>query len=241
MNEWFGTWFDSEYYHLLYKDRNYTEAEAFMVQLSKYLKPTKDQLILDLACGKGRHSIQLNKLGANMEGCDYSLNSINYARKYDNATLTFYTHDMRDALPKQYDVILNLFTSFGYFDTDEEHQKTLQNIYDGLNQGGTFIFDFMNVDVIIPNLVSGEVKNKEGIEFHIKREVVDGRITKYIAFEDEQEEWHYHKEKVAVLDHNKLVNMMKSIGFKVVDTFGNYHLNAFDVKKSDRLILILRK
>lgn len=241
MSEWFGTWFDSEYYHLLYKDRNYTEAEAFMVKLNEYLKPTKDQLILDLACGKGRHSIQLNKLGANVEGCDYSLNSVNYARKYENATLKFYTHDMRDALPKQYDIILNLFTSFGYFDTDEEHMQTLQNIYDGLQNGGTFVFDFMNVTTVVNNLVGSEVIDKEGIEFHIKREVVDGKIVKYIAFESEQEEWHYHKEKVAVLGHDKLQAMLSHIGFTTVDTFGDYQLNAFDREKSNRLIFVLRK
>ncbi len=241
MSEWFGTWFDSEYYHLLYKDRNYTEAEAFMVKLNEYLEPTKEQLILDLACGKGRHSIQLNKLGANVEGCDYSLNSINYARKYENATLKFYTHDMRDPLPKQYDIILNLFTSFGYFDTDEEHTKTLQNIYNGLQDGGTFVFDFMNVNNVINNLVGSEVVNKEGIEFHIKREVVDGKIVKYIAFESEQEEWHYHKEKVAVLDRDKLQAMLSHVGFTTVDTFGDYQLNTFDREKSNRLIFVLRK
>lgn len=241
MSEWFGTWFDSEYYHLLYKDRDYTEAEAFMVKLADYLKPTDDERILDLACGKGRHSIQLNKLGASVEGCDYSLNSINYARKYENARLRFYTHDMRDALPRKYAVILNLFTSFGYFDTDQEHKQTLQNIYDGLQDGGTFVFDFMNVDYIIKNLVAHEVIDKQGIEFHIKREVVDGKITKYIAFEDEQEQWQYHKEKVAVLDHAKLLSMMTDIGFIALDTFGDYRLSAFDAEKSDRLIMVLRK
>ena len=241
MSEWFGTWFDSEYYHLLYKDRDYTEAEAFVAKLSDYLKPTKEQLILDLACGKGRHSIHLNRMGANVEGSDYSVNSINYAKKYNNATLKFYTHDMRDPLPKTYDIILNLFTSFGYFDTDEEHIQTLQHIYNGLAEGGTFVFDFMNVDLVIKNLIAKELIVKEGIEFHIKREVVDGKITKHIAFEDEQEQWHYHKEKVSALDYTTLSDMMTSVGFTGIDTFGDYQLNPFDVDTSKRLIMVLRK
>ncbi len=241
MSEWFGTWFDSEYYHLLYKDRNYAEAEAFMAKLSDYLKPTKDQLVLDLACGKGRHSIQLNKLGVTVDGCDYSLNSINYAKKYENATLHFYTHDMRHPLPKRYAIILNLFTSFGYFDTDEEHFKTLQNIFNGLLPNGIFILDFMNVDVITKNLVSRETQTKEGIEFHIKREVDDNTIVKHIAFESEQEQWHYYKEKVAVLDYAKLTQMMKEIGFTIQDTFGDYMLHPFNINTSQRLILVLKK
>lgn len=241
MSEWFGTWFDSEYYHLLYKDRNYAEAEAFMAKLCAYLKPTKDQLVLDLACGKGRHSIQLNKLGASVDGCDYSLNSINYAKKYENASLHFYTHDMRLPLPKQYAIILNLFTSFGYFDSDEEHYQTLQNIFDGLLPDGIFVLDFMNVDVITKNLVSRETQTKEGIEFHIKREVDDNTIVKYIAFESEQDKWHYHKEKVAALDYAKLTQMMTKIGFTLQDTFGDYMLRPFDVHTSQRLILVLKK
>lgn len=241
MSEWFGTWFDSEYYHLLYKNRDYSEAEKFVARLSTYLQPTKEQLILDLACGKGRHSLHLNKLGANVEGCDYSLNSINYAKKYGNATLSFYTHDMREALPKNYDIILNLFTSFGYFETDEEHLKTLQNIYNGLADGGTFVFDFMNVTKVLKNLVPKEIQNREGIEFHIKREVVNGKITKHIAFEDEQEQWQYHKEKVAALDHTVLIDMMQQVGFTLQDKFGNYQLEQFDTETSERLILVLCK
>jgi SAM-dependent methyltransferase len=121
MSEWFGTWFDSEYYHLLYKDRDYTEAEAFVAKLAAYLEPPKDALIHDLACGKGRHSIYLNKLGYHVEGSDYSANSIKHAKQHENDTLKFYVHDMRLPMPRKYDYILNLFTSFGYFNTEAEH------------------------------------------------------------------------------------------------------------------------
>ena len=113
MSEWFGTWFDSEYYHLLYKDRDFTEAEAFVNKLVDYMQPTPEALIHDLACGKGRHSIHLNKLGLNVEGSDYSANSIKHAKEFENERLHFFEHDMRLAMPKKYDYVLNLFTSFG--------------------------------------------------------------------------------------------------------------------------------
>jgi SAM-dependent methyltransferase len=123
MSEWFGTWFDSDYYHLLYKDRDYTEAENFVEKLAIHLKPNTADLILDLACGKGRHSIHLNALGFDVEGSDYSTNSIKYAKQFENKRLKFYEHDMRLSFPRKYDFILNLFTSFGYFDTETEHIK----------------------------------------------------------------------------------------------------------------------
>ena len=94
MSEWFKTWFDSEYYHLLYKDRDQTEAENFVKKIYQYLSPSINQTMLDLACGKGRHSIHLNKMGALVEGCDYSENSIRHAKQFENDRLQFFTHDM---------------------------------------------------------------------------------------------------------------------------------------------------
>ena len=59
--EWFKDWFDSPYYHILYKDRNFDEAEQFINNLLTFLKPETNSRFLDLGCGKGRHSVFLNK------------------------------------------------------------------------------------------------------------------------------------------------------------------------------------
>ncbi|PCJ67696.1 MAG: SAM-dependent methyltransferase [Bacteroidetes bacterium] len=240
MCEWFETWFDSEYYHLLYKDRDYTEAEAFVEKLVDYLQPNTDTFFHDLACGKGRHSIHLNKLGLNVEGSDYSANSIQHAKHFENKRLHFYEHDMRNEMPRQYDCIVNLFTSFGYFDTDKEHLNTLRNCYRGLNDGGTFVFDFMNVSYVVEHLVPEETTQKEHISFEIRRRLINGMITKDISFEDKGKSYQF-KEEVAALTPDKLTHMMKDCGFQIQDTFGSYALEPFDLKTSKRLILILRK
>jgi SAM-dependent methyltransferase len=240
MSEWFGTWFDSEYYHTLYKDRDYTEAEAFVQKLAEYLIPKADDLILDLACGKGRHSIHLNKMGYTLEGCDYSANSIKKAKESENEKLHFYEHDMRDTLPKQYDYVLNLFTSFGYFKTQEEHLSTLTHLYEGLKENGTLVIDYMNVDYVLQNLVSKETLMIDGIEFYIKRELSDGKIVKHIAFEVE-DGWHYHKEKVSALRLDDFTKWLELVGFTLKETFGNYDLQKFDSKTSPRLILVAQK
>jgi ubiquinone/menaquinone biosynthesis C-methylase UbiE len=240
MSEWFKTWFDSEYYHLLYNDRDHTEAEDFIKKIHQYLSPTPDQTMLDLACGKGRHSIQLNKMGAQIEGCDYSENSIKYARQFENDHLHFYTHDMRNELPKSYDYVFNLFTSFGYFKTLNEHQTTLRNIYNGLNKKGLFIFDFMNTEYVLNHLVDKETIQKESVQFHIKRKLIDGFITKHISFE-ENGNFHQYKEEVRALHPDELIDMMKNCGFSVQEKFGNYQLAPFDLQSSKRFILILSK
>lgn len=240
MSEWFGTWFDSDYYHLLYKDRDFTEAENFVEKLAIHLKPKTDDLILDLACGKGRHSIHLNALGFDVEGSDYSTNSIKYAKQFENKRLKFYEHDMRLSFPRKYDFILNLFTSFGYFDTETEHLNTLKNIYKGLNENGVFVFDFMNVDHVLANLVAYETVTKGHIDFEIRRDLINGKITKDIIFLDKRIPYHY-TEKVSALGYAKIMEMMTETGFTVLDSFGDYALSPFDSEKSKRLILVLKK
>lgn len=240
MSEWFETWFDSEYYHTLYKDRDYTEAEAFVQKLAEYLTPKADDLILDLACGKGRHSIHLNKMGYTLEGCDYSANSIKKAKESENEKLHFYEHDMRDILPKQYDYVLNLFTSFGYFKTQEEHLSTLTHLYEGLKENGILVIDYLNVDYVLQNLVTKETTMIDGIEFYIKRELSDGKIVKHIAFEAE-DGWHYHKEKVSALRLDDFTKWLELVGFTLKETFGDYGLQKFDTKISPRLIIVAQK
>ena len=121
---WFASWFDTDYYHILYKDRNDDEAQQFMDNLTHYLNLPEEAKILDLACGKGRHSIYLNSLGFDVTGADLSENSIAEASKFSNKNLRFKEHDMRISFEEKYDAIFNLFTSFGYFENDADNLKT---------------------------------------------------------------------------------------------------------------------
>ena len=82
-------WFNSSYYHILYKNRDYNEAEHFINNLIIKLNLKKNSKILDLACGSGRHSIYLNKKGMNVKGYDNSENNIKKAKKFENSSLSF--------------------------------------------------------------------------------------------------------------------------------------------------------
>ena len=62
--KWFENWFDSPYYHILYQNRNDDEAKFFIDNLCAYLKPSLNDTLLDVACGRGRHAIYLNKKGS---------------------------------------------------------------------------------------------------------------------------------------------------------------------------------
>jgi SAM-dependent methyltransferase len=236
--DWFVSWFDTEYYHTLYKHRDDTEAHDFVKNLVSFLKLTQNDTILDLACGKGRHSIYLNSLGFNVVGADLSKNSIQFAKEFENNRLHFVEHDMRNPLEKKYNAILNLFTSFGFFENDAEDIAILQNIKNGLLPKGKAIIDFMNSKKVIKNLVPEEIQIIDGIEFKITRYLESGFIVKEINF-DADGEHHKYFEKVKNLDLAKINTYVNAVDFKIKHIFGNYHLDAFDEKTSDRLILVL--
>jgi len=238
-NSWFASWFDTPYYHILYKDRDYEEAQQFMDNLTHYLNLPEEAKILDLACGKGRHSIYLNSLGFDVTGSDLSENSIKEASKDANDTLHFKVHDMRDSFEEKYDAIFNLFTSFGYFENDADNLKTLISIKESLTEYGFAVIDFMNVDFVIDNLVPSEIKTVEGIDFHIKRYVKDNHIFKEIDFEDKGEKFHF-TEKVQALRLSDFEAIMEEAGIFLLDVFGDYKLRTFYKNQSERLIMIFK-
>ncbi|MGK4568744.1 class I SAM-dependent methyltransferase [Flavobacterium sp. 3HN19-14] len=236
---WFASWFDTPYYHILYKDRDHAEAQLFMDNITNYLNLPEDAKILDLACGKGRHSIYLNELGYDVTGADLSENSIVEASKSANEKLHFVVHDMREPFAQKYDAILNLFTSFGYFENDSDNLKTLQSICKSLTEYGFGVIDFMNVDQVISNLVPQETKTVDGIDFHIRRFYIDGHIYKEIDFEDKGKQYHF-TEKVQALTLEDFENLMEEAGIYLLDVFGDYKLRKFHKKESERLIMIFK-
>ncbi len=238
-HNWFASWFDTPYYHILYKERNFREAQLFMDNLTHYLNLPEKSKVLDLACGKGRHSIYLNQLGYEVVGADLSENSIAEANKNQNESLHFQVHDMRETFDDKFDAIFNLFTSFGYFENDDDNLTTLKAMKASLTEYGFAVIDFMNVNQVIANLVTEEVKTVENIDFHIKRYVADGHIFKEIDFEDQGQKFHF-TEKVKALTLKDFEEMMDEAGIFLLDIFGDYKLKKFHKTDSERLIMIFK-
>ena len=237
--DWFTSWFDTTYYHTLYKNRDDNDAQLFMQNITNFLELPKDAHIADLPCGKGRHSIYLNSLGYRVTGGDLSKNSIEHAKQFENEKLHFEVWDMRKSLENKYDAVFNLFTSFGYFDDDQEDLKVLKGMKSGLKDSGVLVLDFLNVQKTKNNLVEKETKEVDGITFLIEREIRDGFILKHISFfADDQQ--HSYTEKVKFLDLAKMKQYFNSADLTIINTFGDYNLNEFDEEQSSRLILIAK-
>jgi|TARA_B110000116_G_C16776693_1_gene556138 cyclopropane fatty-acyl-phospholipid synthase-like methyltransferase len=238
---WFANWFNSPYYHLLYKNRDEKEAQVFIDNLIEKLQLKKGSKLIDIACGKGRHATYFNKKGMNVVGIDLSLNSISSAKKNENHNLQFSVHDMREVYKEiHFDIVTNLFTSFGYFENKDDEQKAINAMAGNLKSDGVLIIDFMNIKKVIANLVSSEKKIIDNITFNIKRSVQNNHIIKDIEIIDGNET-RYFQEKVKAITLADFSAFVNAVGLNIIDIFGNYKLDDFDATISDRLILICKK
>ena len=238
---WFKDWFNSSYYHILYKKRDDKEAQAFMDVLANHLKLDGSHKIWDLACGKGRHSIYLNSKRLNVIGTDLSDNSITEALKSSNETLEFYKHDMRTPFRMNYFThVFNLFTSIGYFEDERDNLKVFKNVYQALKPGGIFVIDFFNAADVKACMVADSKMTIENIAFHITKKTESNKIIKRIEFSDKGKDY-FFEEKVSLLTKKDFTEMAIASGFTLSETFGDYELNAFDENISKRLILIFKK
>ena len=201
----------------------------------------KDMKFLDLACGRGRHSVYLNSLGFDVTGADLSEASISHARKWENEKLRFIVHDMRKPLAEDtFDCILNLFTSFGYFENEQDHQDVLNAVAKSLKPGGLFVLDYLNVRKAKKNLVAQEQMEVDGIEFHISRKVENDFIVKNIEFEHKEKSY-FFSEKIRTFRLSNFNPLFENAGLKMDFLYGNYEFKKYILQTSDRLILVARK
>ncbi|MBK7936950.1 MAG: class I SAM-dependent methyltransferase [Lewinellaceae bacterium] len=239
--EWFVEWFDSQYYHLLYKNHDDDDAQQALDNLLRALDPPPGARMLDLACGKGRHSRYLAEKGFDVTGLDISEASISFARQHEHGHLAFYQHDMRLPFRVNYfDAVMNMFTSFGYFKTDRDHLLTMKNIARNLKPGGLLLLDYFNSQWVRRNLVRSETKIIDRIEFRLSRNIRNDRVYKHVEFVAGGRLLKF-RERVRLFNLADFQRLFNESGLDLVQTYGSYDLDKFDPHRSKRLILIARK
>lgn len=241
VDSWYQKWFDTPYYHTLYENRNFNEAKLFIDSFLTYLRIDPNAKILDLACGKGRHSIYLNSKGFDVTGIDLSKKNITALQNLNSDTLYFLRKDMREIVGlNSFDLVLNLFTSFGYFESHHDNQLVINNIYKNLKPGGLTVIDFMNTNLIVPKLPVKESKLKGDIKFDIHKFFENGMIKKLISFNHDGEKFEF-EEQVQAYELSDFKKFILHSGLELKHVFGDYQLNPFDPSSSERLVIVCRK
>lgn len=240
---WYKEWFNSPYYHKLYFQRDEAEAALFIEKLIGHLKPAAGSGMLDVACGKGRHSIQLAAMGFEVTGIDLAEESILEAKKYETDHLQFFLHDMRLPFRVNYfDFAFNFFTSFGYFNTRREHDNSIRTIAQALKPHGRFVMDYLNVHYAEEHLVHKSDKAVDDVNYYITKWFDETHFYKKIMVEDDDlNEPLEYIEKVNKFNLGDFTDMFSYQGLQIQEVYGDYSFNKYDLKNSPRLIMISEK
>lgn len=243
-SEWFKEWFETDEYLNVYQHRNESEAEVLVDLILNNTSLKSSSKVLDMACGTGRHSILFTRKGYDVAAVDLSWNMLSAARKKaesENLQIKFIQSDLRNfTYSSKFDLIVNLFTSFGYFESDSENFRILKTAYDHLNSEGYFVLDFFNKDFIEQNLnpeSREKIKNGEIIQ---QRKIDGLRVIKKIIVTTSGNSKEYF-ESVRMFSKEELVNELIRIGFAIEKTFGDFHGSKFEQFSSPRIIIIARK
>jgi len=247
MIPWYRRTFGREHMEL-YAHRDISEARANIQALVKLLSLSKDEPLLDLGCGAGRHLRALREMGfSQLVGMDLSKELLQIAAKIlanssvpsgDDVRLV--RADMR-AIPcwRCFATVLSLFTSFGYFDKDEENQAVFVAVYNSLRPGGTFLIDYMNRDYVVSHLVERDDNILPDRHIRNVRCLTDDgrRVEKTTTVTIQTGARNEFHESVRLYSATEMAHMLNDAGFKDVRRYGSLNGQDFD-PKSERLIMI---
>jgi SAM-dependent methyltransferase len=232
MAEWFEEWFGEEYLQL-YPHRDDADAERVVALIRRMLPWQPGWRALDIGCGAGRHARALAAEGARPVGLDLSARLLRRARCVAHAPLI--RADMRalPIRPRSMDLTVNLFTSFGYFDRDEEHAAVLREMAATVRPGGWFVLDFLHAGTVRQGLVAGERRLAEGATA-ARRLSPDGRfVCKTIRLADGRR----FEERVRLFEPAELEMMLGLAGVRIAHRFGDYDGGPLAVGSPRTLLL----
>ena len=240
---WFETWFDSPLYEQIYAERDNEEAARLVDWITEHFPPLEYPRVLDMGCGRGRHSLYLADKGYRVTGVDLSPKAIIKAREkacdQGFTNIIFQTGDMRTYTNGPFELVCNLFTSFGYFDDDRENEMVLENMVANLGPHGVLVMDYLNPGFIRANLVPEEQRKVGSFACNIERFVEGDMIVKSILFTGRGEDGDKrYQERVKLYESNWFRDKFRKMGLTNHRFYGNYEGGTYDENGSPRQLMV---
>lgn len=240
---WYKEWFDRDEYELVYPHRDEEEAEHVIDLVVQVTQPTPEAAILDVGCGRGRHARVLARCGYRVTGIDLSERALEIARqraREEHLAVDFCRGDMREPVCAGcFDGAVNLFTAFGYFEDEADHQRAIDAIAMALRSGGWLVQDFLNAEHVRRTLVPEDEREQDGIRITQERWIDDDRINKAITLHRNGATRTF-RESVRLLTRADFERMYDAANLDLLDTFGDYDGRPH-TPDAPRLILYARK
>lgn len=241
IRNWFENWFDSPLYEQLYAHRDQEDALQLARFIARHCPPTQYPRMLDLACGRGRHSLNFARMGYTLTGLDLSPNALQKATHNavaEQLEINFVLGDMRQALTETFDVIVNLFTSFGYFADDAENEAVIYALAEMIEPEGVIWIDFLNSEYVSRQFIPYDEGQLTEWKYWIKRWIEDGAIQKEIhlvqpSSGDEQ----LFREYVRLYDRDWFIRVLAKHRLILLQTYGDYTGSPYRPSTSPRLLM----
>ena len=245
---WYEAWFDSDLYELVYDSRDERDAVRLADLIERVARPRPGTEILDVGTGRGRHARVLARRGYCVTGLDLSPNALAVARARAEAEglgpdrLTFVEGDMREPLCAAcFGGVVNLFTSFGYFDDEADHGRAIQAMAAALKPGGWLFQDFLNAPYVRAHLVVEDEQVIDGVRVRQERWIEedppgDPHVRKRITLMEESGDMHAFTESVRLLTREDFEALYAAAGLHLLHAYGDYG-GAPHSPETPRLIL----
>lgn len=221
---WIQNWFNEDYLKL-YSHRNQEEADRQVDFIIRGLHLTGRERILDIGCGAGRHSVAFGQRGYSVVGVDSSEFLIEKANQKleerHNLPVRFVLGDMYKLVNVgMFDLVINMFTSFGYFSGDDENARIFGAVRHHLSKGGDFFLDYLHPYQVRKNFVPVQEIEVDGEQVRIEKEIKDDRVIKTIRFPGRT-----YQEKVKLYDREQIEDMLRKYRFQVMEVWNDYEGN----------------
>ncbi|MFT5514620.1 MAG: SAM-dependent methyltransferase [Rhodothermales bacterium] len=221
---WYEQWFDADEYDLVYQDRDENEARSLIDLIEAKTSPGPGSTVLDIGCGRGRHAVDFAVRGHVVTGLDLSPRSLEAAQERAaeaDVEVSFVRGDMRTAIGGQFDLVVNLFTAFGYFEDDSGHQQAVDAMAASMTPDAWLVQDFLNPAFLRDSLVSSDVRHVGDSEIRQARRIENGRIRKRIEFLKGRST-HSFEESVALLELADFERFYAAAGLQLESVVGDY-------------------
>ena len=230
---------------VLFNPQRQASAAAEVEKIEKLLQIEEHAKILDLCCGNGRHSLELSERGFDVTGVDRTAAYIERARveaERRGLDVVFVVEDMRECCaPNSFDIVMNLFGSFGYFEDPEDDRRVVENMYASLRPGGRFLIETMGKEILSRDFQTRDWDEQGGLLILSEKTVGQnwGRIeTRWIVIRGTERIEH----RVSVRSYSavELSSLLAACGFPVVQVFGSLDGTEYD-QAAQRLVVVGRK
>ena len=243
-------WFDNDdmwrvFYDCMFDADSFNRATQECDHILK-LCPSSVESVLDLGCGPGRHVMGFARRGLSTTGVDLSGFLLNQAARHidnENLDATLVQADLLAYEPQQkFDLITNLFSSFGYYDNPEENQQVLANIYQWLKPSGCFVLDVFSKEQAALHLEPVHCSEYDNGDVRFERPLLIDNMSVYsnewiLVRGEEAYRWQYQH---YVYSASELTTMLKQAGFSSVTIYGSFKGDDYDMD-ADRLVMVAQK